>query len=105
MKVDMSLNKETKPIQYEQFSNKTILIKSGTTTVSRSRPGSNGNKEVLHTLQISRTGAFPSDAVYILLRTCLFENGSFLLSRECSWYVLNPSNRATFLLVGWLIGF
>ena len=34
-----------------------------TTTPDQSGPGSNGNEEELHTLQISRTGASPSDAV------------------------------------------
>ena len=34
-----------------------------TTTLDQSRPGSNGNVRVLHTPQISRTGALQSDVV------------------------------------------
>ena len=35
----------------------------GTTTWSQCGPGSNGNEEVLHTSQISRTETSPSDLV------------------------------------------
>ena len=34
-----------------------------TTTLSQSGPGSNGNEDILHTPQIFRTGASPSDVV------------------------------------------
>ena len=36
---------------------------TGTITLGLSGPGSNGNEKVLYTLQISRTGDSPSDAV------------------------------------------
>ena len=36
---------------------------SGATTLGQSRPGSNGNEGALHTPQISKAGASPSDAV------------------------------------------
>ena len=34
-----------------------------TSTLCQSRPGSNGNEVVLHTLQICKTGSSPSDPV------------------------------------------
>ena len=43
---------------------------TGTTTLSRSVRRSNGNEEILHTPQSSRTGASPLDAV-IIARTHL----------------------------------
>ena len=36
---------------------------TGTSTLGLSKPRSNGNKGILHTFQISRTGASPSDTV------------------------------------------
>ena len=36
---------------------------SGATTLSQSGPGSNGNERILHILQISKTGALPSDGL------------------------------------------
>ena len=35
---------------------------AGTTTLDQSKPGNNGNEEVLYIPQSSRTGASPSDA-------------------------------------------
>ena len=47
--------------------NKSIWLRNGIltsiTTIGQSGPGSNGNKQVLYTPQISRTGASPEDAV------------------------------------------
>ena len=40
-----------------------LKILPGTTTVSQSEPGSNGNEQVLHIPQISRTWVSPSDRV------------------------------------------
>ena len=37
---------------------------SGTTIQGQIGPGNNGNEEVLHTPQIYRIGALPSDTVY-----------------------------------------
>ena len=37
---------------------------SGATTLGQSWPGSNGNEEVFHILQISKAGASPSDVIY-----------------------------------------
>ena len=34
-----------------------------TTVLGQKRPGSNGNEDVFHAFQISRTGASPSDAI------------------------------------------
>ena len=55
------------PIEYEQFLNKSKWpmdgILTGTTTLDYSGPGSNGNEEVFHTPQISRTRASQPDAV------------------------------------------
>ena len=39
-------------------------ILTGTTTPGQSGPGSNGNERVCHTLQISRIGPSPSNAVW-----------------------------------------
>ena len=50
-----------------------------TTTPSQSGPGSNGNKEDLHTLQISRTGASPCNVV--LCHTS-FRGGMSYLSKR-----------------------
>ena len=49
---------------------------TGTTTLSQSGPGSNVNEGVLHTPQISRTGALPSDAVECYIQNTLFRGGS-----------------------------
>ena len=40
-----------------------VEILTGTTTPGQSKPGSNGNKGVLHILQNFRTGGTPSDAL------------------------------------------
>ena len=47
-------------------------ILAGTTSLSQSWPGSNGNEGVLQTPQISRTGTSPSDAVF-----CHIQDTSF----------------------------
>ena len=44
---------------------------AGITTPGQSEPGCNGNEEVLHTLQISRTGTLPSDTVYYTQKNVL----------------------------------
>ena len=55
------------PIEYELFLNKSIQPIDGTltdtSTPDQNGPGNNGNEEVLHITQVSRTGASSSDAV------------------------------------------
>ena len=54
-------------IEYKWFLNGSILpidgALTGTILLRQSNPWSNGNEEVLNTLQISKTGTSPSDAV------------------------------------------
>ena len=54
-------------IEYEYFSNWSILpmdrTLKGTTPPGQSEPWSSGNEKVLHTPQISRTGASQSNAI------------------------------------------
>ena len=55
------------PIEYKSFFNKSIWpideTLTGTTTPGQGGPGSNGNKEVLHTPQISKIEDSISNAV------------------------------------------
>ena len=55
------------PIEYEQFSNRSIWLidgtLTGTITPGQSGHGSNDNEEVLHTCQNSRNGTSLSDAI------------------------------------------
>ena len=48
---------------FVQLLNISILPIDGTTTLGQSRPGINSDEKVLHTPQIFRTGASPSDTV------------------------------------------
>ena len=50
------------------------MTPTGTITPSQSEPGSNGNKEVLHTLQISTSGDSPADAI-----SCHTQNTPYLV--------------------------
>ena len=55
------------PIKYDKFLNRSIWpidnTQTGTTNSGQKRCGSNGNEGVLHTPQICRTGASPSNTV------------------------------------------
>ena len=59
-------------------------ILTGTISLYRSRSGSNGNKEVLHTSQISKTGISPPDIVKCYTKGILFLVGVLPLYRRYS---------------------
>ena len=46
---------------------------TGTTTPAESEAGNNGNEKGLHTLQISRTGASPPEAVWCHIQDMAFD--------------------------------
>ena len=65
-------------------------ILSGAKTLDQSGPGSNGNKEVLHIPQSSRTGALPSDCLMSYPEHML-RGGMSYLCRDAVGIFYSPS--------------
>ena len=90
------------PIKYKIYAkllNRSIWLIDWTlivsTTLDQSEPESNGNKDVFHTTQISRTRVSPSDAVYCHTQedTLSFVGGKILpFCRACYQCIVNPTN-------------
>ena len=71
---------------------------TGTTILGQSGPGSNGNERLLHTPQISRTGASSSDNVSYHTQDTHFWGGWVLpFYRGYSQHTLSPADRVFFL--------
>ena len=62
-------------------------ILTGTATLGQSKPGSNGNEEILHIPKNSRTEASPSDGLASYPGHSLEEGVPTPLQR-CSWHIL-----------------
>ena len=66
-------------------------------TPDQSGPDSNGNEDLLHTLQGFKIGTSPPDAVLCQTQDTPLWGGVLFLCREYSLCILNPTDRTNHL--------